>query len=389
MHAPFRVATERTMFAMPETDIGYFTDVGATHFLAHLDGQLGTYLGLSSARVTGRAVFECGIATHYVPSRNIPLLLERLSRLEDADYNVIDQAIDEFYEHRTSGGGTHDDPPPVLVGDVRVAIDQAFSPRDPIMIMENLKSLSQGRPIASAHPTTMVKKKQGSEAHSLSSGASPVESSTASVFDPTPPVGAAVEAWATETMEAIQGRSPTAVCVTREAIWQAREKTLQSAFETEMGLAKAFCTTLAGDFVQGVEAKLLKRGSEGPPIWDPASLLKVDQEMVRGLVSSAGGEGKAVAGFTLETGEGAGRDRSSYGLPSEKTIRAMVLGDKRTKGTGKSGSKRGQSREEIVDKVVKAFKGKHGVRERVQEVLTRRTRVVESGAGAGVVEWID
>jgi len=56
MHAPFRVATERTQFAMPETDIGYFTDVGATHFLANLDGQLGTYLGLSSARVTGRAV---------------------------------------------------------------------------------------------------------------------------------------------------------------------------------------------------------------------------------------------------------------------------------------------------------------------------------------------
>ena len=54
MHASFRVATEKTQFAMPETDIGYFTDVGATHFLAHLDGQLGTYLGLSSARVTGR-----------------------------------------------------------------------------------------------------------------------------------------------------------------------------------------------------------------------------------------------------------------------------------------------------------------------------------------------
>jgi enoyl-CoA hydratase/carnithine racemase len=56
MHAPFRVATERTRFAMPETDIGYFTDVGSTHFLSRLDGQLGTYLGLTSSQVIGRQV---------------------------------------------------------------------------------------------------------------------------------------------------------------------------------------------------------------------------------------------------------------------------------------------------------------------------------------------
>lgn len=56
MHAPFRVATEKTMFAMPETAIGYFTDVGSTHFLSHLDGHLGMYLALTSERVTGREV---------------------------------------------------------------------------------------------------------------------------------------------------------------------------------------------------------------------------------------------------------------------------------------------------------------------------------------------
>ena len=44
-------------------------------------------------------------------------------------------------------------------------------------------------------------------------------------------------------MDTIQERSPTAVCVTREAIYKAKEKTLQGAFETEMGLAKAFCVS--------------------------------------------------------------------------------------------------------------------------------------------------
>ena len=47
INAPFRVATEKTIFAMPETLIGFFPDVGATYFLPRLDGELGIYLGLT------------------------------------------------------------------------------------------------------------------------------------------------------------------------------------------------------------------------------------------------------------------------------------------------------------------------------------------------------
>lgn len=55
-NAPFRIATENTLFAMPETKIGYFPDVGASHFLSRMDGQIGTYLGLTSESLSGRAV---------------------------------------------------------------------------------------------------------------------------------------------------------------------------------------------------------------------------------------------------------------------------------------------------------------------------------------------
>lgn len=55
-HAPLRVATENTVFAMPETKIGYFPDVGASYFLSRLDGELGTYFALTSESITGRAV---------------------------------------------------------------------------------------------------------------------------------------------------------------------------------------------------------------------------------------------------------------------------------------------------------------------------------------------
>jgi 3-hydroxyisobutyryl-CoA hydrolase len=54
--APFRIATEATVWAMPETKIGYAPDVGANYFLHELDGQLGTYLALTGDTLTGRAV---------------------------------------------------------------------------------------------------------------------------------------------------------------------------------------------------------------------------------------------------------------------------------------------------------------------------------------------
>lgn len=56
IHAPFRIATEKTVFAMPETKIGYAPDVGASFFLSRLDGEIGTYLALTGNSLEGRAV---------------------------------------------------------------------------------------------------------------------------------------------------------------------------------------------------------------------------------------------------------------------------------------------------------------------------------------------
>lgn len=56
VHAPFRIATENTLFAMPETKIGFFPDVGASYFLSRLDGEIGTYLALTGGLIKGRAV---------------------------------------------------------------------------------------------------------------------------------------------------------------------------------------------------------------------------------------------------------------------------------------------------------------------------------------------
>ena len=49
----YRLATENTIFAMPESIIGLFSDVGATYFLPRLKGKLGLFLGLTGYRLQG------------------------------------------------------------------------------------------------------------------------------------------------------------------------------------------------------------------------------------------------------------------------------------------------------------------------------------------------
>jgi enoyl-CoA hydratase len=74
VHGSAMVVTERATLAMPETAIGFFPDIGASHFLPRLPGMVGRYLALTGARISGAAAVECGLATHYVPAAELPAL---------------------------------------------------------------------------------------------------------------------------------------------------------------------------------------------------------------------------------------------------------------------------------------------------------------------------
>ena len=65
----YRVATENTRFAMPETGIGLFPDVGGGWYLSRLPGRLGQFLALTGARIDGAECLWAGLATHYLPQR--------------------------------------------------------------------------------------------------------------------------------------------------------------------------------------------------------------------------------------------------------------------------------------------------------------------------------
>eukprot|EP00850_Spirogloea_muscicola_P000975 SM000003S11220 [mRNA] locus=s3:1778363:1781484:+ [translate_table: standard] len=98
MHGTFRVATDRTLFAMPETAIALHPDVGASYFLSRLPGSLGEYLGLTGARLNGAELVDIGLATHYVPSHRLKMLDERWGDMRVGRDEAVRFAIEEHAE---------------------------------------------------------------------------------------------------------------------------------------------------------------------------------------------------------------------------------------------------------------------------------------------------
>ena len=79
VHAPYRVATERTLFAMPETGIGLIPDVGGSWLLAQAPGRVGEYLALTSARMGAGDALYAGFADYYLPEAEWPALIDHLA----------------------------------------------------------------------------------------------------------------------------------------------------------------------------------------------------------------------------------------------------------------------------------------------------------------------
>jgi enoyl-CoA hydratase len=98
----YRVATENTRLAMPETGIGLFPDVGGGWYLPRLPGRVGQFMALTGARLDGAECHYLGLATHYVPQASLEELVERLvkapSRASGTLGNVAVKAPDAAIE---------------------------------------------------------------------------------------------------------------------------------------------------------------------------------------------------------------------------------------------------------------------------------------------------
>ncbi len=118
VHGDFRIAGDATLFAMPETGIGLFPDVGGGHFMPHLHDGLGLYYALTGARAKAADCMAAGIATHYAPADKYAELEQALlkTRLGDRPHADIETVLDTY-----AG-----DPGHAPVNDVRPHIARLF-----------------------------------------------------------------------------------------------------------------------------------------------------------------------------------------------------------------------------------------------------------------------
>ncbi|OIW29562.1 ClpP/crotonase [Coniochaeta ligniaria NRRL 30616] len=315
VHAPFRVATEKTVFAMPETTIGFFPDVGGSFFLPRMAGATGTYLALTSARLKGANVFYSGIATHYLHSTSLANLESRLAELRfndsdsmDTRLSVINATIEEF-----KTGLPHDEPI-YLAGELRKAIDRCFSHSS---VNEILAALE-----AETGPT---------------------------------------QEWAQQTIKTLHERSPTSVHVTLRQMQVGKQWSIAETFKREQQIAAKFMAH--NDFTEGVTALLINKTKN--PKWTPATLedVKENEDLASPFFEVSD---------DMETMQLVyGRDFREYpyrgfALPSERDVESLV-----SEGT--------LSRNDVVSKLLERTGRKQGVVPVVKEILERKTIVNENG----------
>ncbi|WEX90303.1 enoyl-CoA hydratase/isomerase family protein [Sinorhizobium garamanticum] len=84
-HGSHRIVTERTRLAMPETGIGYFTDVGATWLLPRAPGEFGTYIGLTGRDIGAANAIHARLADSFVPTDRLGDLITALAASATAE----------------------------------------------------------------------------------------------------------------------------------------------------------------------------------------------------------------------------------------------------------------------------------------------------------------
>jgi len=316
VHAPFRVATERTMFAMPETTIGFFPDVGASYFLPKLDGAIGTYLATTSDRLKGFDVYMAGIATHYVPSENLSELERRLG---EVDYSV---ATDKADLMEMVNGLINEFSGSVPEGYVyelavnRECIDRCFSHRK----IEDVISALE---------------KEGSE-------------------------------FANATLKSLLQRSPTSLKVALRQMNDSKNWSIKQTFMNEYKIASRFMAH--PDFVAGVSARLIHKPPTTPE-WTPSSFDNVSDSVIDEFFAFKGNTYELLSNSSY-----AGRSYPyDYGLPSERYVESVVKG--LAKGSGTTAC----TRDEVLERIIERKAYKPGIEMRVWEILNRRTTVDKDG----------
>ncbi|KAJ8775386.1 hypothetical protein K2173_023151 [Erythroxylum novogranatense] len=229
----FRVATDKTVFGTPETQLGFHPDAGASFYLSHLPGYLGEYLALTGDKLNGVEMIACGLATHYVLNARFPWIEERLTKLTTDDPTVIEHSLAQYgdlvYPSNTS-----------VLRKIEI-IDKCFSYDTVEEIADALER----------------------------------EASSSS------------DDWCKTALRKLKDASPLSLKVALQSIQDGRFQSLDQCLAREYRISLNMISgKVSNDFYEGVRARLVEK--DFAPKWDPPSLGEVSTDMVKCCFSSTG-----------------------------------------------------------------------------------------------------
>jgi enoyl-CoA hydratase/carnithine racemase len=220
VHARYRVACENLIFAMPETAIGLFPDVGASHFLNRAPGYLGRYLALSGARINIADAVYANFVDYYISSNHYSEVIRTLANTAfDADTaeEKISTVLQEF----------------AIVPDVSIFksqqdfMDGIFCGEQVSTIMDYL-SHDDGE-------------------------------------------------WSQAVLSHLNQRSPMSMTITLEALKRAGNKDLAYCVNQDFYMVQ---TVLCGhDLYEGIRATVIDKDMQ--PAWSPASLNEITDDQIK------------------------------------------------------------------------------------------------------------
>ncbi|KAE8038639.1 hypothetical protein FH972_011127 [Carpinus fangiana] len=221
----FRVATDKTVFATPETLIGFHPDAGASFYLSHLPGHLGEYLGLTGEKLNGAEMIACGLATHYAHTARLPLIEEQLGKLVTDDPSVIETCLEKYSE---------------LVYPDKTSVVNRFEMLDKCFSHDTVEEIIDA-----------------------------LESEASKTND----------AWCSSTLKRLKETSPLSLKVSLKSIREGRFQSLDQCLIREYRMSlQGISNLISRDFREGVRARMVDR--DLAPKWDPPSLEQVSEDMV-------------------------------------------------------------------------------------------------------------
>ncbi|KAK4744847.1 hypothetical protein SAY87_011159 [Trapa incisa] len=220
-----RVATNKTVFATPETLIGFHPDAGASFYLSHLPGHIGEYLALSGEKLRGPEMLACGLATHYTLAERLSLLEEQLGELFTDDPSVIESSLEKY-------------------GDLVCPDKTSVVHR--IELLDRCFSLDSVEEIIDALERE---------------------------------VGRTDDEWCKSTLGRLNEASPLSLKVSLRSIREGRFETLDQCLAREYRMSlQGISGRISRDFCEGVRARMVNK--DFMPRWDPENLEGVSSDMV-------------------------------------------------------------------------------------------------------------